>query len=235
MEFSLILIFWYGILHAFGPDHLTAITDFSIGKDQKKTMLITILFAMGHGMSLFLFAKILASFDISETVLGYGDIISGMVILGMGLYLLAMVAMDRIHLRKHMHHGNEQSYIWFGRMNPDGSVKAASNTTHTHVWVGEHHEHDDEIQKGSSFTMGLLMGAGGVRGMLVTLGAVGSGNVDMTMVFAFTTGVMLVFVLFGLGISYLNQNLLQSKKNVRVAFATAGLVSLVVGSSVLFA
>ena len=28
-----LIIFWYGILHAFGPDHLTAIADFSIGKD----------------------------------------------------------------------------------------------------------------------------------------------------------------------------------------------------------
>lgn len=33
---ALILIFWYGILHAFGADHLTAIADFSIGKKQKK-------------------------------------------------------------------------------------------------------------------------------------------------------------------------------------------------------
>lgn len=79
------------------------------------------------------------------------------------------------------------------------------------------------------------MGAGGVRGMLVTLGAVGSGNVGISMVLSFTAGVMLVFVLFGLGISYLNKNLLDSKQNVRVAFSVAGLVSLVVGSSVLFA
>jgi ABC-type nickel/cobalt efflux system permease component RcnA len=36
MELSLLVIFWYGILHAFGPDHLTAIADFSIGKNKKK-------------------------------------------------------------------------------------------------------------------------------------------------------------------------------------------------------
>jgi len=34
---GLILIFWYGILHAFGADHLTAIADFSIGKNKRKT------------------------------------------------------------------------------------------------------------------------------------------------------------------------------------------------------
>ena len=33
---GLLLIFWYGILHAFGADHLTAIADFSIGKIEEK-------------------------------------------------------------------------------------------------------------------------------------------------------------------------------------------------------
>ncbi|MCB4745565.1 MAG: hypothetical protein LGB68_00185, partial [Sulfurovum sp.] len=59
MELSLLVIFWYGILHAFGPDHLTAIADFSIGKNKRKTLTITTLFAIGHGLSLFLFAKLL--------------------------------------------------------------------------------------------------------------------------------------------------------------------------------
>lgn len=211
MEFSLLLIFWYGILHAFGPDHLTAIADFSIGKEKKKTMLITILFAIGHGLSLFLFAKILQHINLSEEILGYGDLISGGVILAMGVYLLYMVAAGRIHLNKHMHDGKE----------------------HIHIYFGKEHKHEDAVVESSSFTMGLLMGAGGVRGMLVTLGAVGSGNVDMMMVAAFTAGVMLIFTGFGLVISYMNENLLGSVRNVRVAFATAGVVSLVVGSSVL--
>ena len=55
---GLLLIFWYGILHAFGADHLTAIADFSIGKNKRKTMLITTMFAIGHGISLFIFAKL---------------------------------------------------------------------------------------------------------------------------------------------------------------------------------
>jgi len=107
MEYSIFIIFWYGILHAFGPDHLTAIADFSIGKSKKKTLLITLLFAIGHGISLFVFAKILQSFNISEEILAYGDLISASVIFGMGLYLLFMVFTNRIHLKKHMHNGKE--------------------------------------------------------------------------------------------------------------------------------
>ncbi len=211
MELSLLLIFWYGVLHAFGPDHLTAIADFSIGKNKSKTLLITVLFAIGHGLSLFLFAKLLEAFPLSHTILAWGDLISASVIIAMGLYLLFMVSTDRIHLRKHMHEGKE----------------------HIHIWFGKSHEHEDALIESSSFTMGLLMGAGGVRGMLITLGAVGSGHVDLGMVAAFTAGVMLVFVSFGFVIAYINEHLLGSVQNVRRVFAAAGIVSLIVGTDIL--
>lgn len=207
---SLFLIFWYGVLHAFGPDHLTAIADFSIGKNKKKTMLITMLFAIGHGMSLFIFAKILEYYHIDEAVLGYGDLLSSAVILSIGVYLLFMVATDRIQLHKHIHNGKEHIHIWFGKEH------AHSNTDTT-----------------SAFTIGALMGIGGVRGMLITLGAIEGQSVDFMMVLAFTLGVMAIFVGFGGVILYINQNLLNSKQNLRRVFATAGVISLVVGSNML--
>jgi len=198
-HFGLAIIFWYGILHAFGPDHLTAIADFSIGKEKKKTMLITILFAIGHGISLFIFAKILQSFDIPEKVLAYGDYISSSVIILIGIYLLYMVATDKINLNKHTHNGIE----------------------HIHIYFGKEHTHDDNIAKSSAFSMGLLMGIGGVRGMLITLGAISGQEVNYTMVLAFTAGVMLIFIGFGAIILYINQNLLTSKQNVRRIFTEA--------------
>ena len=211
MELSLVLIFWYGILHAFGPDHLTAIADFSIGKDKQKTLLITTLFAIGHGMSLFVFAKILQSVDISDKILMYGDLISAFVIIMMGVYLLFMVFTDRIQLKKHYHDDKE----------------------HIHIWFGKSHKHNNDVASTSSFSMGLLMGIGGVRGMLITLGAVQGGDVSMSMVFAFTLGVMMIFVGFGFLILYINQNFLGNLANVRKVFASAGLVSLVVGTNIL--
>jgi len=207
---GLALIFWYGILHAFGPDHLTAIADFSIGKEKKKTMMITVLFAIGHGLSLFVFAKILESFDVPESILAYGDYISSSVIIGIGLYLLYMVVTDKIHLDKHTHEGKE----------------------HIHIYFGKQHNHDSNIDKSSAFSMGLLMGIGGVRGMLVTLGAIAGQSVDYSMVLAFTAGVMLIFVGFGAIILFINQNLLTSKTNVRRVFATAGVISLIVGTNI---
>lgn len=211
METGLLLIFWYGILHAFGPDHLTAIADFSIGKNKRKTLLITLLFAIGHGISLFVFAKILQHTQLSDEILAYGDVISALVIISVGIYLLVMVSTDRIQMRKHMHDGKE----------------------HVHIWFGKSHEHDSALDSTSSFSLGLLMGAGGVRGMLITLGAVQGGVVDFSMVGMFTLGVMLVFISFGLLILYVNQNLLSSVQNVKRAFSAAGLISLIVGSNIL--
>jgi len=211
-HFGLLLIFWYGILHAFGPDHLTAIADFSIGKQKRKTLLITTLFAIGHGLSLFVFAKLLQSVDISDEILGYGDIVSASVILGMGVYLLYMVFADKIHLSKHIHEDGEE---------------------HIHIYFGKEHSHNTNVATTSAFTMGLLMGIGGVRGMLVTLGVLQGQVVDFTLVLAFTLGVMIIFVGFGVFILYVNQNLLNSKQNVRRVFATAGVISLAVGSSFL--
>lgn len=208
---GLLLIFWYGVLHAFGPDHLTAIADFSIGKDKKKTMLITVLFAVGHGLTLFVFAKILEHYHISEAILGYGDLISSAVILSMGFYLLFMVYADRIQLHKHIHNGKE----------------------HLHIWFGKSHEHNNRDST-SAFTIGALMGIGGVRGMLVTLGFLEGQSVNLIMVLAFALGVMVIFVGFGAIILYINQNLLGSKRNLKRVFTTAGVVSVLVGSNMLF-
>jgi predicted membrane channel-forming protein YqfA (hemolysin III family) len=77
------------------------------------------------------------------------------------------------------------------------------------------------------------MGAGGVRGMLVTLGAIQGGVVDLSMVGMFTLGVMLVFIAFGMFILYFNQNFLSNLQNVKRTFTAAGLVSLVVGTNIL--
>ncbi|MFH1948080.1 MAG: hypothetical protein ABIJ02_02510 [Pseudomonadota bacterium] len=207
---GLLLIFWYGVLHAFGPDHLTAIADFSIGKNKKKTITITVLFAIGHGLTLFIFAKLLESYHISDALLGYGDTISSLVIIGMGLYLLYMVISDKIQLKKHYHEGKE----------------------HIHIWFGKEHEHSNK-DTASAFTIGALMGIGGVRGMLVTLGMIEGQSVDLVMVMAFALGVMVIFVGFGAVILTINKNLLNSKQNLRRVFATAGVISLVVGSNMI--
>ena len=75
MEISLIIIFYYGILHALGSNHLSAIALFSIGKNKKQTFLLTLLFVVGHGLILLIFAYILKDL-LNDTILRYADLIS---------------------------------------------------------------------------------------------------------------------------------------------------------------
>lgn len=211
MELGLLLIFWYGILHAFGPDHLAAIADFSIGKSKKKTFLITFAFAIGHGVMLFIFAKVLEYYTLPEYITDYGDLISSSVIIFMGIFIIYMVASDQIQLKKHKHEGKE----------------------HIHIWFGKNHEHDNTATA-SAFTIGALMGIGGVRGMLVTLGMIEGQAVDLTMVLMFVLGVSVVFLALGLIILFINENLLSSIQNVKKVFATVGVISIIVGTNMFF-
>ncbi|QBZ82457.1 urease accessory protein UreH [Hydrogenovibrio crunogenus] len=209
IEYGLFLIFWYGLMHAFAPDHMTAIVNFSIGKQKAKVMMITLGFALGHGVSLYLFSLLLSDLEIPEQVLAYGDVLASLVLILMGMYLLYLVAANQIHIRKHEHHGIEHAHIWFG---------------HEH-----HHQNANRKWLSGSAMMGVLMGIGGVRGMLVTLSAVSNDQVSGLMILSFTLGVTLVFAVFGLTIAVFNQKFLQSKKPLRRAVFGAGLISCLVG------
>ncbi|MRI83666.1 MAG: hypothetical protein C6I00_04525 [Nitratiruptor sp.] len=213
-EFPFLLLFWYGVLHAFGPDHLMAIADFSIGKDRLKTMAITLAFALGHGVSLFLFAKLLNSFPLTPRLLVWGDIISAIAIGAIGLFLLFMALTNRINVGWHEHGGKR----------------------HIHIWFGREHDHEKGELGGplaSALTLGTLMGIGGVRGMLVTLSAITHNAVNFWMVISFTLGVMVVFLLFGLLLGLINEHLLQTRERLRIAFGIVGATSLIVGGSML--
>lgn len=210
MELGLILIFWYGILHAFGPDHIVAIVNFSLGKSKVKTFLITISFAIGHGLMLFVFAKVLQEYTSIEQYLSYGDYISSFVIIAMGIYLIYLVNIRKITLEKHKHEGKE----------------------HIHLSFQKKHDHKNNDSK-SAFLIGSLMGIGGVRGMLITLSVLSTSSVDLFMVLAFVLGVSLVFISFGFIINYINENVLNNEKNIKRIFTSAGIISILVGTNMI--
>ncbi|MEA3498014.1 MAG: hypothetical protein U9R16_03030 [Campylobacterota bacterium] len=211
MEIGLLLIFWYGVLHAFGPDHLAAIADFSIGKSKRKTFAITFAFALGHGVMLFVFAKVLQNFDISDHLLSYGDTISAIVIFGMGIYILFMVFTNKIHLKVHKH----------------------SNEEHIHIWYGKEHKHNNNALV-SALTIGALMGIGGARGVLVVFGVTDVHSVGFDIILMFILGVSVVFMFIGVVVLYINKNLLHNLTNVKRVFATVGVISVVVGTMSFF-
>ena len=198
----MLIIFYYGVIHALGPDHLSAITLFSIGKKKYEALLLSFLFALGHGITLFLLSLIIQYFA-KGTLLHYGDMISSVTIILMGLYLVYLAITNKICINQH-HHDSQQ---------------------HTHIYYKNAHFHD----KSTLFTLGLLMGAGGVRGALITLSIVSQKAVGAEIIIAFILGVSSVFLLFGYFIYLLNNKLNTSKNHLRYAMFSVGVVSLLIG------
>ena len=203
MEYSLLIIFYYGILHALGPDHLSAIALFSIGKNKKETLTLSLLFAFGHGLMLYIMAQIISHFA-NDELLAYGDVISAAVILIMGLYLVYLAYTDTIKIDRHTHQEEK----------------------HTHIYYKDAHLHDKSIL----LSLGLLMGVGGIRGMLVTLSAVAHQTVGVEMILAFILGVSLVFICFGYLIYLINKQVALSTNSLRYAIFSVGLFSIIIGS-----
>ncbi|HIO92947.1 MAG TPA: hypothetical protein EYG68_08935 [Leucothrix mucor] len=207
MEYSLLIIFYYGILHALGPDHLSAIALFSIGKKKKAALLLSLLFAVGHGVTLYILALVIEYFA-SDSLLQYGDVISSTVILLMGIYLVYLAVTNKIRIDNHHH--REDNY----------------RHKHTHIYYENEHLHD----KSMLLSLGLLMGAGGIRGMLVTLSVISNQSIGIEMIFAFILGVSLVFLLFGYLIYLINVRLIHSTKILRYAISSVGLLSIAIGA-----
>lgn len=203
MEYSLLIILYYGILHALGPDHLSAIALFSIGKKKRETLMLSFLFALGHGTMLYLLALFIGQIA-NQSILQYGDIISSGVIVIMGVYLIYLAFTNKLRIDNHSHDSH----------------------THTHIYYKDAHMHD----KGMLLSLGLLMGVGGIRGMLVTLSIVSHQSVGVEMILAFIVGVSIVFLLFGYIIYLVNKNFMRTTNALRYGIMSVGLISVSIGT-----
>ncbi len=203
MEYGLLLILYYGVLHALGPDHLSAIALFSIGKKKRETFILSLLFALGHGSMLYLLALFVGQIA-DESILQYGDIISSSVIVMMGFYLIYLAFTNKIRIDNHEH----------------------DTHTHTHIYYKDAHLHD----KSMLLSLGLLMGVGGIRGMLVTLSIISHQSVGVEMILAFILGVSIVFLLFGYFIYLINESFIRSTNALRYGIMSVGLLSVAIGT-----
>lgn len=212
MEIGLLVVFLYGVMHALGPDHLLVIANFSIGQQLKRTAMVTLLFALGHGVTLLVFAYLLQQFPVIAQFAEYGDVIAASLIMLMGLYLLYLVFRQQIYLQYHQHQNETQQ-------------------SHMHVSFSKQHSHH-YTEAAGVLTLGVLMGIGGLRGMLVSVGLAGQ-ELQLIMLVWFVLGVCAVFMVLGGFIYLLNRNL-NSVLTVRRIFAALGLGSVAIGGSLLF-
>lgn len=190
MEYGLFIVLMYGIIHAFGPDHLSAIALTSVGKSKKEVLIISSFFALSHGIVLFLLAKFLYLIA-GSFILQYADMITWTILFILGLNLIYIGLQDNINL----------------------------------------FEYENNIKKTKSritiIVLGVLMGLGGLRGILVTLGAVSTTTLGFDMIIAFVFGTSIVFIGFGYLMFILNSSTKHNLRFFRKCLLAIGVISIV--------
>lgn len=176
----------FGAMHAFEPDHMAAVSTFVARRPTPRQAVgFGIKWAIGHGLSLLLIGSVL--FVLKMAVVqpkifssGLLDRIVGLVLLGLGIFMLVQLrpgTMHHAHQAPHSHsHGD-----------PGHSHGHAHNSDHGHSHGHSHGEHGHSHEHGgyASVWMGLLHGAAGT-GAFVTQAAVAISGAGYAMVLAYT-------------------------------------------------
>ena len=101
-----------GSLHAFGADHLAAITSFVVQKPQPRAAVrFGFQWALGHGTAILLAGSLLIflGLRIPENATGAMDRVVGMVLIGLGAW--TMWATRRLHAHEHVHDGKMHVHL----------------------------------------------------------------------------------------------------------------------------
>jgi hypothetical protein len=220
----LAMIFFAGVLHGLGPDHLAAITAFGAvaGRDFRRITFFSIRFASGHALVIAA-AALVAHFGRTSLPLSWErgfDLAAAGVLLLTGVTLLIALAMGKISIHAHEHHHTGGVHDHFH--------------VHFHRIVGHGHRHGK-----LAFALGGLFALGGARSLLVIVpvAVAATATVSLIRITAFTVGIAASMVAYGLAASSLlgktsetvgNQRLFYRLSTAAVALfcIVAGLITL---------
>ncbi|MFQ5919440.1 MAG: hypothetical protein ACE5I4_05270 [Thermoplasmata archaeon] len=190
-----------GFKHAYDPDHLVAVSNvIARSKGLKKTSLLSVSWALGHMVTAATLAVILFAFR--EFFLAEMFAVLEFLVVGM-LIVIGVLALlwefNVLHVHEHWH----------------GLFKHR----HLHTHAGKHSAH------GTMFSIGVVHGVASNDELLllliVALGVTSLGGL-LVSVTAFTVGVVVGMILFGVGVSY--PLLRWRKEKVRRAVTVAAAV-----------
>lgn len=199
-----------GLLHAFDADHIMAVSSLSDRKfSAKKLALFCGRWALGHGATLMLLAMFLFLFNwqLNESASIWAERIIGTLLVTVGTLLVIqmIVFKNNVRFSTHVHE---------------------DRTRHTHLVKTTHHEHHLPV------LVGIIHGVAGSSPLLAFLPSLLSKapSIGMIYVIAFSFGVLLSMLIFGLLLGHIQQKLLHhSEMLFRWAKGTLGLATSVLG------
>ncbi len=211
--------FLVGVKHAFDVDHIAAVsTILSDFKSIKKCSLLGIFWGFGHMIAIFAVSLVILFLNrkISEKFTLSLEIITGIMLLILGLNVLVTIDKNKIHMHKHRHNNEEHIHL------------------HSHKIVKSHvHKH---LPLNKSLIIGLIHGlAGSAFVSLLVLTTVNSIFLGLIYILIFgigsIIGMLLITTIISLPFTLLPDKLVKTQKILRVS---TGFVSMVIGLVILY-
>jgi len=188
----LALIFFAGVLHGLGPDHLAAITALSaVSGGTRRLVFFSTRFAIGH-------AAVIAAAGLAAHY-GRGllpqvwevrlDVLAGGLLLLAGVVMLGALLLGKISLHSHLHSHHSQQH-------PQSPEALPHRHFHLHFFTRDSHRHG---QGSLAAALGALFALGGVRGLLAVVPIAVSQTLAISAlrVGAFTLGIIVAMVGYG--------------------------------------
>ncbi len=180
--------FTLGLIHAFDPDHVVAVSAF-IGKDPKpyRAFRFALRWGLGHALTLMVIGggSVWLGRSLPASFGYYIELGVGVTLILLGLWLLRDIWKERVHLHLHRHGLTEHSHF------------------HSHLHPKNHlHEH-------SAFLVGILHGGAGTASAvaLIPMMAISSPALALGYLFAFSLAMILAMALYGFSLGSLAQRL----------------------------
>jgi hypothetical protein len=201
----LAMIFFAGVLHGLGPDHLAAITAFGAvaGRNFRRITFFSVRFAGGHALVMAA-AALAAHFGRTALPLSWErrfDLTAAGVLLLTGVVLLLALATGKISIHAHEH--------------------AHAGGRHEHLHAHFHHQAEHGHRHGKlAFALGGLFALGGARSLLVIVpvALAATATVSLLRITAFTVGIAASMMAYGLAAGSLLGKTSESVNNQRLFF-----------------
>ncbi|WP_455197921.1 HoxN/HupN/NixA family nickel/cobalt transporter [Kaarinaea lacus] len=139
------LAFGLGLIHALDADHIMAVSGLSARRPRLKDCLqFGLRWAVGHGLSLLLIggSVLLLGMAIPESLSHVAELMVGVVLIGIGLWVIRDLVSRRAHIHFHEHDGIPHHAHWHvhdERSNHAAHNKQSHRHEHSAVMVGVLH------------------------------------------------------------------------------------------------
>lgn len=170
-----------GALHAFDPDHLAAVTSFISRRPSTRASVgFALRWGLGHAATLLVvgLASTLFSLAITPDIERGAELAVGMMLVGVGSWVLIGIARGRLLIEPHVHEGHSHTHL-HRPAHPGGPT-----ASHSIFWVGALH--------GLAGSAGLLV--------IIPVAMMSSAWSVMAYIIAFNFGVTVVMIGYALAI-----------------------------------